>query len=246
MPRWGYIRKYGLLGANVRKQSNPPTNTSLSPCLQVIMAETSLLEAGASAASTAAALENLQVEASCSVCLEYLKEPVIIECGHNFCKACITRWWEDLERDFPCPVCRKTSRYRSLRPNRQLGSMVEIAKQLQTVKRKIRDESLCSQHHEPLSLFCYEDQEAVCLICAISHTHRAHTVVPMDDATQEYKVGNRARDSTRAWVGEAAENMYSLSKATIVPLYFPQNSITGIRYNCQLSTRTVRSAPNFL
>uniref|UniRef100_A0A8C2LEY4 E3 ubiquitin-protein ligase TRIM39 n=1 Tax=Cricetulus griseus TaxID=10029 RepID=A0A8C2LEY4_CRIGR len=153
------------------------------------MAQTSLLEAGASAASTAAALENLQVEASCSVCLEYLKEPVIIECGHNFCKACITRWWEDLERDFPCPVCRKTSRYRSLRPNRQLGSMVEIAKQLQTVKRKIRDESLCSEHHEALSLFCYEDQEAVCLICAISHTHRAHTVVPLDDATQEYKVG---------------------------------------------------------
>ncbi|XP_048661903.1 E3 ubiquitin-protein ligase TRIM39 isoform X3 [Marmota marmota marmota] len=151
------------------------------------MAETSLLEAGASAASTAAALENLQVEASCSVCLEYLKEPVIIECGHNFCKACITRWWEDLERDFPCPVCRKTSRYRSLRPNRQLGSMVEIAKQLQAVKRKIRDESLCPQHHEALSLFCYEDQEAVCLICAISHTHRAHTVVPLDDATQEYK-----------------------------------------------------------
>lgn len=158
------------------------------------MAETSLLEAGASAASTAAALENLQVEASCSVCLEYLKEPVIIECGHNFCKACITRWWEDLERDFPCPVCRKTSRYRSLRPNRQLGSMVEIAKQLQAVKRKIRDESLCPQHHEALSLFCYEDQEAVCLICAISHTHRAHTVVPLDDATQEYKVGNKTHD----------------------------------------------------
>nr|2DID_A Chain A, Tripartite motif protein 39 [Homo sapiens]2DIF_A Chain A, Tripartite motif protein 39 [Homo sapiens] len=40
-------------------------------------------------------------------------------------------------------------------------------------------ESLCPQHHEALSLFCYEDQEAVCLICAISHTHRAHTVVPL-------------------------------------------------------------------
>ncbi|KAI5939198.1 E3 ubiquitin-protein ligase TRIM39 [Manis javanica] len=108
-------------------------------------------------------------------------------CGSGEFTACITRWWEDLERDFPCPVCRKTSRYRSLRPNRQLGSMVEIAKQLQAVKRKIRDESLCPQHHEALSLFCYEDQEAVCLICAISHTHRAHTVVPLDDATQEYK-----------------------------------------------------------
>lgn len=186
------------------------------------MAETSLLEAGASAASTAAALENLQVEASCSVCLEYLKEPVIIECGHNFCKACITRWWEDLERDFPCPVCRKTSRYRSLRPNRQLGSMVEIAKQLQTVKRKIRDESLCSQHHEPLSLFCYEDQEAVCLICAISHTHRPHTVVPMDDATQEYKVGSQAHGAS-VGQGGAAENTYSLG----IPL---RTTYMGILY----------------
>lgn len=178
------------------------------------MAETSLLDAGASAASTAAALENLQVEASCSVCLEYLKEPVIIECGHNFCKACITRWWEDLERDFPCPVCRKTSRYRSLRPNRQLGSMVEIAKQLQAVKRKIRDESLCPQHHEALSLFCYEDQEAVCLICAISHTHRAHTVVPLDDATQEYKVGNQTRDANVGQEGGVQKMRDSLGRGS--------------------------------
>ncbi|KAM9003786.1 E3 ubiquitin-protein ligase TRIM39 isoform 3-T5 [Sarcophilus harrisii] len=152
-----------------------------------MMADTGLIEAGASAASAATALENLQVEASCSVCLEYLKEPVIIECGHNFCRACITRWWEELERDFPCPVCRKTSRYRSLRPNRQLGNMVEIAKQLQAVKRKTRDESLCPQHHEALNLFCCEDQEPVCLVCEISHAHRAHTIVPLDDAAQEYK-----------------------------------------------------------
>uniref|UniRef100_A0A8C0D463 E3 ubiquitin-protein ligase TRIM39 n=1 Tax=Balaenoptera musculus TaxID=9771 RepID=A0A8C0D463_BALMU len=112
------------------------------------MAETSLLEAGAAAASTAAALENLQVEASCSVCLEYLKEPVIIECGHNFCKACITRWWEDLERDFPCPVCRKTSRYTAV--SGLIDSWAawwKLAKQLQAVKRKIRDESLCPPAH---------------------------------------------------------------------------------------------------
>ncbi|XP_062825644.1 E3 ubiquitin-protein ligase TRIM39 isoform X2 [Anolis carolinensis] len=133
-------------------------------------------------------LENLQVEASCSVCLEYLKDPVIIECGHNFCRDCITRWWEDLNRDFPCPVCRKTSRHRSLKPNRQLGNMVEIAKQLQvTNKRKVRDENLCKKHNEVLGLFCKEDQEAVCLVCEISLEHRSHTVVSVDDASQEYK-----------------------------------------------------------
>uniref|UniRef100_A0A7N4PHG4 E3 ubiquitin-protein ligase TRIM39 n=1 Tax=Sarcophilus harrisii TaxID=9305 RepID=A0A7N4PHG4_SARHA len=170
-----------------------------------MMADTGLIEAGASAASAATALENLQVEASCSVCLEYLKEPVIIECGHNFCRACITRWWEELERDFPCPVCRKTSRYRSLRPNRQLGNMVEIAKQLQAVKRKTRDESLCPQHHEALNLFCCEDQEPVCLVCEISHAHRAHTIVPLDDAAQEYK---RRVESRRQQIAGEFEELH--------------------------------------
>ncbi|XP_053147098.1 E3 ubiquitin-protein ligase TRIM39-like isoform X3 [Hemicordylus capensis] len=133
-------------------------------------------------------LENLQVEASCSVCLEYLKDPVIIDCGHNFCRVCITRWWEELNRDFPCPVCRKTFRHRTLKPNRQLGNMVEIAKQLQvTNKRKVRDENLCEKHNEVLRLFCKEDQEAVCLVCEISHEHRSHTVVSLDDASLEYK-----------------------------------------------------------
>ncbi|XP_015746370.2 E3 ubiquitin-protein ligase TRIM39-like isoform X1 [Python bivittatus] len=140
------------------------------------------------AMATTNPLENLQVEASCSVCLEYLKDPVIIDCGHNFCRVCITRWWEDLNRDFPCPVCRKTFRHRTLKPNRQLGNMVEIAKQLQvTNKRKIRDENLCEKHNEVLRLFCKEDQEAVCLACEISHEHRSHTVVSLDDASQEYK-----------------------------------------------------------
>ncbi|XP_039217073.1 E3 ubiquitin-protein ligase TRIM39-like isoform X3 [Crotalus tigris] len=150
------------------------------------------LAAGSESLSEAMAttnpLETLQVEASCSVCLEYLKDPVIIDCGHNFCRVCITRWWEDLNRDFPCPVCRKTFRHRSLKPNRQLGNMVEIAKQLQvTNKRKIRDENLCEKHNEVLRLFCKEDQEAVCLACEISHEHRSHTVVSLDDASQEYK-----------------------------------------------------------
>lgn len=158
-------------------------------------------------------LDNLQVEASCSVCLEYLKDPVIIECGHNFCRVCITRWWEDLNRDFPCPVCRKTSRHRTLKPNRQLGNMVEIAKQLQVTnnKRKVRDENLCEKHNEVLRLFCKDDQEAVCLVCEISHEHRSHTVVSLDDASMEYKVGQIVDGISIAGggaVGEHASNTY--------------------------------------
>ncbi|XP_074023839.1 LOW QUALITY PROTEIN: E3 ubiquitin-protein ligase TRIM39-like, partial [Numenius arquata] len=133
-------------------------------------------------------LETLQVEASCSVCLGYLQDPVIIECGHNFCRRCITRWWAHLARDFPCPVCRKTSRHRSLRPNRQLGNMVEAARQLRRgLKRKRDQENRCPAHGQELARFCREDQTPLCLLCEISHPHRAHRLLPLEEAALEYK-----------------------------------------------------------
>ncbi|XP_061216369.1 E3 ubiquitin-protein ligase TRIM39 [Neopsephotus bourkii] len=132
-------------------------------------------------------LETLRVEASCSVCLEYLRDPVLLECGHNFCRACITRWWAELARDFPCPVCRKTSRRRALRPNRQLGNMVEAARQLRGTKRKAPDGPRCRTHGQALARFCRDDQAPVCLLCQISHAHRAHVLVPLEVAAREYK-----------------------------------------------------------
>uniref|UniRef100_A0A8C3CCX2 RING-type domain-containing protein n=1 Tax=Cairina moschata TaxID=8855 RepID=A0A8C3CCX2_CAIMO len=112
----------------------------------------------------------LRVEASCSVCLGYLRDPVLLECGHNFCRSCITRWWAELARDlFPCPVCRKTSRRRALRPNRQLANMVEAARQLRGPKRKAENpESCCPLHGQALRRFCRDDQAPACLACEIS------------------------------------------------------------------------------
>ncbi|KAM9166949.1 E3 ubiquitin-protein ligase TRIM39-like, partial [Mergus octosetaceus] len=137
-------------------------------------------------------LETLRVEASCSVCLGYLRDPVLLECGHNFCRSCITRWWAELARDFPCPVCRKTSRRRALRPNRQLANMVEAARQLPGPKRKAcpensGPESCCPLHGQALLRFCRDDQAPACLACEISSAHRAHRLVPLEEAALEYK-----------------------------------------------------------
>ncbi|XP_050162215.1 E3 ubiquitin-protein ligase TRIM41 [Myiozetetes cayanensis] len=38
-------------------------------------------------------VETLQEEAICAICLDYFSEPVSIGCGHNFCRACISRLW---------------------------------------------------------------------------------------------------------------------------------------------------------
>ncbi|XP_078501945.1 E3 ubiquitin-protein ligase TRIM39-like isoform X2 [Lissotriton helveticus] len=134
-----------------------------------------------------AANKQLKEEISCSVCLEYFTDPVFLECEHVFCLSCITRCWEGLQTDFPCPQCRETSKNKTLKPNRHFGNIVELLKQLHTPSATPQDENLCREHEEKLKLFCEDDQETICVICRESRDHKAHSVLPIQEAAQEYK-----------------------------------------------------------
>uniref|UniRef100_A0A8C8VFF3 Zinc finger protein RFP-like n=1 Tax=Pelusios castaneus TaxID=367368 RepID=A0A8C8VFF3_9SAUR len=144
---------------------------------------------------------DLQDEASCPICLETFQDPVITECGHNFCEACISRCWEESDTDISCPRCRETVQQRNLRPNRQLANILEIIKGLSLKAEKGSGEGReCEEHQEPLKLFCEEDQTPICVVCDRSQAHRAHAVVPIEEAAQEYKVGNHC--PTQRAIGE--------------------------------------------
>ncbi|XP_045076514.1 E3 ubiquitin-protein ligase RNF135-like, partial [Coregonus clupeaformis] len=43
----------------------------------------------------------------CSICLDVFTEPVSIPCGHNFCKACISGYWNSTAL-CQCPLCKET------------------------------------------------------------------------------------------------------------------------------------------
>ncbi|KAJ8377298.1 hypothetical protein AAFF_G00261470 [Aldrovandia affinis] len=119
-------------------------------------------------ASEASALEELHSELTCPVCLELFREPVILECGHHFCRHCITRCWRAKPDERPtCPQCRKTCTP-TLRPNSLLRNVVD-------------------SHEEKLKLFCEDDQVAICLVCGMSRDHRTHSVIPINEAFENYR-----------------------------------------------------------
>ncbi|KAM8865877.1 tripartite motif-containing protein 16-like [Synchiropus picturatus] len=77
-------------------------------------------------------MEKIGVEVlSCSICLDLLKDPVGLHCGHSFCKLCIEGYWDRLdERNmYECPHCRQTFTQRPLlQKNIMLAELVEEIK----------------------------------------------------------------------------------------------------------------------
>ncbi|XP_044306389.1 zinc finger protein RFP-like isoform X3 [Varanus komodoensis] len=134
-------------------------------------------------------------ESTCPICLDYFRDPVIItECGHNFCRACLSQSGGNSDAQASCPQCRGTFQKSSLWPNRQLARIVEIARKSreEAVKGAEGKVQLCEKHWEPQKLFCKDHEAPICLVCDRAKEHKDHQVVPLEEASQEYQEQTKA------------------------------------------------------
>ncbi|XP_072892557.1 E3 ubiquitin-protein ligase TRIM21-like [Hemitrygon akajei] len=131
-------------------------------------------------------VESLTEEAICPICLDFFTDPVSLECGHYFCRSCITRCWEREERN-SCPECRAEFADRTLRASRALANLSEKARKLNLNPKEKENKLHCEKHEEELKLFCETDETLICLICATAREHKSHNFMPVNEAVEIYK-----------------------------------------------------------
>ncbi|XP_059826182.1 nuclear factor 7, brain-like isoform X2 [Hypanus sabinus] len=128
-------------------------------------------------------VESLTEEAICPICLDFFTDPVTLECGHNFCRSCITRRWETEERN-SCPECRELFADSTLRVNRALANLAEKARNLNLNPKGKESKLHCEEHEEELKLFCETDKTLICVICRDAEEHTEHRFKPIKEAVK--------------------------------------------------------------
>ncbi|KAM9296755.1 E3 ubiquitin/ISG15 ligase TRIM25-like [Gastrophryne carolinensis] len=105
---------------------------------------------------------DLVEELYCSICLEIFRNPVILTCGHNYCRTCIDPVLDKQEASgcFSCPQCREEFHDRSaLCRNITLQNIAERFLSDQTPKKDLKSCTYCSV---PANKFCLHCESSMC------------------------------------------------------------------------------------
>ncbi|XDV41881.1 hypothetical protein PO909_010666 [Leuciscus waleckii] len=104
-----------------------------------------------------------QEQFSCPICMELLRDPVTIPCGHNYCMECIKLFWEQKNQRklCSCPQCRQTFSPRpALNKNTLFAEVVERLRHTgihsNTIPGVKNDEDIAKEKQD-LVMFCEQE-----------------------------------------------------------------------------------------
>ncbi|XP_065443514.1 E3 ubiquitin-protein ligase TRIM35-like isoform X1 [Chrysemys picta bellii] len=173
------------------------------------------METDAASAAASRPGATFKEELLCPICYDPFREAVTLGCGHNFCRACVSRSWEHQPRH-ACPVCKELAPLGELRVNHTLNNLVEMLLREESRGGAPAGPALCALHREVAKLFCHDDKELVCALCQGAKPHQGHKVRPVAETAKDYRakwrnMENSLRDKVKDF-GAVRRSYESISK----------------------------------
>ncbi|KAM6969859.1 E3 ubiquitin-protein ligase TRIM50-like [Aplochiton taeniatus] len=136
-------------------------------------------------------LLSLEDQLRCPVCLEVFSQPLMLHCGHSYCRGCVRSMTMDAAGQLRCPVCRCAVDGDTPPPNVSLARIVDVLQDMSGAGGGggggPRQPENCPEHHNPLSLYCEEDQRVICGLCGSIGGHRGHKITPLSSVYSRMK-----------------------------------------------------------
>uniref|UniRef100_A0A672L4Z5 Tripartite motif-containing protein 16-like n=1 Tax=Sinocyclocheilus grahami TaxID=75366 RepID=A0A672L4Z5_SINGR len=192
----------------------------------------------------------------CPVCLDLLKDPVAIPCGHSYCKICITDCWdqEDQKGVYSCPQCRQ-----SFGPRPALATNVLLAEMLEKLKKTRRQtadsdqhqsffrskkhklteatgrlqEMICTKHEEPLKLYCRTDQRCICYPCVMDEHKNHETVTAEAERNEKQRILKETQGKYHERIQQREKDLQQLREA--------RSAQTAVEDSERIFTELIRS-----
>ena len=97
----------------------------------------------------------------CPICLDPVKEAVRTDCGHLFCRMCLTQYMHkaSVSGVLSCPVCRKPYS-----------------------EGVLGDGYICVSHRKSVCMFCEASRHLLCVECLKSPEHQSNAELSIENA----------------------------------------------------------------
>ncbi|XP_054610536.1 E3 ubiquitin-protein ligase TRIM47 [Dunckerocampus dactyliophorus] len=166
--------------------------------------------------------DDLRKELTCAICLDIFKDPVILKCGHNFCRFCICMHWDENGGDYSyqCPQCRTVFNKRTFTKNYLVQNLVakmddlECMGSSQSSPKPLKVDGICEKHGEELKLYCQTDKWPICVVCRESRSHRHHVVAPISEVINDMKMELKLRLMELNWQKSQCVKVLSADERT--------------------------------